>query len=249
MKILVFLFVLLGACSNSQWTTSYTKIMKQTQEKKQFKPKAEDKGFAQYFEGTVIGTGTSKLDGEVSILEPIRDGMVDGVTSATRLFRGLEPGKGTHPITFSKETIELFFLGAMTNNLEDRKLSLPELTLKLFVRKDNNNIEYAEWEYFRIGCRNLTYYGTYRIIVTNGVWDPNATGTSRPGTATDAIGTATWDPDKKEITFTTVFTDNENKKRTVNSVFKFNEIYREYEAILRKDYEQYTDYHIYNKKS
>lgn len=247
MKILSLLFLLLVSCSNKEWTTSYTKIMGKIQQEKQFQPKSEDKGFVRYIEGTIVATGTSTVDGEISILEPIRDGLVDGVTSATRLFRGLETGKGKGPIYLSKDTIEVLFMGGMTNNLEDPKLSLPELTMKLFVREDGT-IEYGEWEYLRIGCRNLTYYGTYRITVTNGRWDPNASTTSRPGTASDAIGTALWNSHKKEITFITEFTDNDNKKRTIKSVFKFNEIYRQYDAILRKDYEQFTGYHIYNKK-
>ena len=245
--IALFLCLFLSTCGTKEFQTSYTKAMVKQQEAKNFAPKAEDKGMATYYEGTVVATGISTVDGDISILEPFRDGMVDGVTGATKLFRSHEPNKAKESVTLSKDTIEVWFLGAMTNNLEDKKLPLPELTLKLFVR-DTGVIEYGEWEYLRIGCRNLSYYGTYRVTITNGIWDPNASTTSRPGTAKDAIGTATWDGKTKSITMTTEFTGNDKKKHNVQSVFKFKEIYRQYDTILRKDYDQFTDYHIFNKK-
>lgn len=237
--------LLLNACGSQEFKTYYTKQMAKIQAEKQFKPTPKDKGMATYYEGSIVSTGTSTVNGEISILEPIRDGLVDGVTSATKLFRSHEPNKAKGPITLSKDAVEVLFLGAMTNNLEDQSLDLPELTLKLFVKEDNN-IEYAEWEYIRIGCRNLIYYGTYRVVITNGIWDPNASTVNRPGTSKDAKGTATWDPTTQSITMKTIFTGNDNKQHTVNSVFKFKEIYRQYDTILKEDYDQFTDYHIYN---
>lgn len=248
MKYLILCLIgLVSSCGTTEFKTYYTHQMAKIQAEKQYKPKTKDKGTMVYYEGTIVGTGVSKVDGEISILEPIRDGLVDGVTSATKLFRNHEPNKAKGKISLSKDAIEVMFMGAMTNNLENSKLDLPELTLKLFV-KDDGTIEYGEWEYLRIGCQNLAYYGTYRVMITNNIWDPNASTVSRPGTS-DAKGTASWDSATKTITMTTVFTGNDDQQHTVESIFQYKEIYRQYDAILKDDYDYFTDYHIYNKRS
>ncbi len=239
---LVLSFLLLftaAACRQGNWTTEYTGTMKKLQADKQFKPRGSDQGILKYYEGTIVSTGLSTVNDEVSLLQSPNAQFPDGISSASILFKQLDPTKASN--TISKDAVEVLFFGAMTNNPYPN-MPLPEVTLKAFIR-DDNTIEYAEWEYIKIGCQNLKYYGTYRVVVTNNSWNPNATAVSMPGN-TNAVGTASWDNENRQITFTTTVTGTNGNVDIVNSVFKFKELYREYEAIIHEDYSQHENYHI-----
>ena len=239
-SIAILLF--LSSCTGQgEFRTKYNKYMNEFAKKSPITLKGNDKAQAKYYEGTVRGLGESSLDGEIFYLNA--PAPIDGWSSATKLIRSVQPNPAKpKPLYLAKDTIEMLFTSSMTNNRLKATDPYPELTLKLLVR-DDGTIEFAEWEYLRIEYLNHKYYGTYQIKVIDGKWNPNTSNVGRPGNSPDAMGTATWNDADKTITFTAKFTDTENQKRTFEVKYKFDEIYREYDTVLKGSYTGYEDYH------